>query len=282
MKVVATIAAVRAARPELGRLGLVPTMGFLHAGHLALAAQARAECEAVAVSIFVNPSQFGPNEDLARYPRDMEHDLALLEAGGVDLVFVPAVNEMYPAGFTTWVDVEQLSAPLEGAHRPGHFRGVATVVCKLLNIMMPERVYFGAKDAQQTVVVRRMVSDLALPSEVVVVPTVRETDGLALSSRNIYLDPAQRQAAGILYRALTAGRQAWLAGECNAQALRQLMVAMITAEPLAQIDYVSLAEPETLVELDAVADRALASLAVRFGTTRLIDNLIWERRAAAW
>ncbi len=275
MKVVETIAAVRAVRPELGRLGFVPTMGFLHAGHLALVAQARAECEAVAVSIFVNPSQFGPHEDLTRYPHDLPHDLALLKAGGVELVFVPAVTEMYPAGFSSWIDVEELSAPLEGAHRPGHFRGVATVVCKLLNIMTPERVYFGAKDAQQTVVVRRMVRDLALPSEVVVVPTVREADGLALSSRNIYLDPAQRQAATVLYRALKAGRQAWLGGERQAAALRQLMMALITAEPPARIDYVSVADPETLAELDIVTDRALASLAVRFGTTRLIDNLIW-------
>lgn len=275
MKVVRTIAEVRAIRPSLGHLGLVPTMGYLHRGHMELVARAKAECEAVAVSIFVNPTQFGPNEDLSRYPRDLPRDLALLEAAGVNLVFVPAVEEIYPSGFSTYVEVGQVADPLEGARRPGHFRGVATVVCKLFNIVTPEQAYFGQKDAQQTVVVRRMVRDLAMPVTIVVVPTVREADGLALSSRNVYLSAEERAAAPVLYRALQAARKAWQDEVQDAEHLRTWIRDIISAEPLARIDYVSIADPDTLQELETVGERALASLAVRFGNTRLIDNLIF-------
>lgn len=277
MQVVHTIAEVRTARPALGRLGLVPTMGYLHTGHLRLVEQAKQECETVAVSIFVNPLQFGPNEDLARYPRDLERDLTLLRDAGVALVFVPEVAEIYPPNFSTTVEVGVVTEVLEGARRPGHFRGVATVVCKLFNIIAAERAYFGQKDAQQTVVIRRMVRDLALPITVVVVPTARDTDGLALSSRNVYLDPAQRAAAPVLYRALQRAEQAWRDGEHDADQLRSLITTTIQAEPLAQIDYVSLADPDTLAELTTVLNHALASLAVRFGRTRLIDNLIFAK-----
>jgi pantoate--beta-alanine ligase len=201
MHVLEAVAAVRAARRELGILGLVPTMGYLHAGHMALVEQAKAENQAVAASIFVNPAQFGPAEDFARYPRDLPRDLAMLEAAGVDLVFVPPVAEMYSEGYSTYVEVEGITRLLEGAARPGHFRGVATVVCKLLNIMDAERAYFGQKDAQQTVVVQQMVRDLNLRTQIVVVPTVREADGLALSSRNAYLSPEERERALGLSRA---------------------------------------------------------------------------------
>ena len=268
-----TVDALRAARKGVGTLGLVPTMGALHAGHLALVERARAENSAVAVSIFVNPTQFGPNEDLARYPRDLPRDLRMLEAAGVALVFVPTVDEIYPEGFSTSVEVEGMARVLEGAARPGHFKGVATVVCKLLNIVDAERAYFGQKDAQQTVVVRRMARDLNMRTEIVVVPTVREPDGLALSSRNAYLGPAERAAAPVLYRALQAARSAWDAGERDAHALRGAMSAVLAREPLARVDYVSVADPWTLVELEHVTDGALLSLAVRIGRTRLIDNL---------
>ncbi|GAC1359721.1 MAG: pantoate--beta-alanine ligase [Herpetosiphon sp.] len=276
MKVVETIGAVRAARPAGSTRGFVPTMGFLHAGHMALVQRARAENAQVAVSIFVNPTQFGPHEDLARYPRDLRRDLEMLEAAAVDLVFVPTVEEMYPPGFDTYIDVGSVSAPLEGARRPGHFRGVATVVCKLLHVMEPERVYFGQKDAQQTVVIRKMVRDLAIDSEIIVVPTVREADGLALSSRNVYLTPDERAAAPVLLRALTAGQQQFLAGERSGDRLRAVVEQVIDSSRHAAIDYVSIADPHTLQELERVEDAALASLAVRFGTTRLIDNQLWH------
>lgn len=278
MQICTTIAECRAARERLtGSLGFVPTMGYLHAGHLALVRRAKAECAHVAVSIFVNPTQFGPHEDLERYPRDLPRDLALLENEGVDLVFAPSVAEMYPPGYSTYVEVGDVSAPLEGAHRPGHFRGVATVVCKLFNILQAERAYFGQKDAQQTVVIRRMVRDLNIPTTIVVVPTVREADGLALSSRNVYLSPEERAAAPVLYRALTAARERYAAGERDAEALRRLMHAIIAAEPLARIDYVSVADVETLREIEGpITTGALLSLAVRFGSTRLIDNLPLE------
>ncbi len=274
MQVLTTIAELRAARPALGRLGFVPTMGYLHVGHLALVARARAENDAVAVSIFVNPSQFGPREDLARYPRDLPRDLALLEAAGVAAVFTPTVEEMYPPDFSTWVEVEGVSAPLEGARRPGHFRGVATVVCKLMNCVCAEQVYFGQKDAQQVAVIRRMVHDLALPTTVIVAPTEREADGLAMSSRNVFLDPAERAAAPVLFRALGAAERAWQRGERSADALRSTMRALLAAEPLAAVDYVSVADGASLAELETVAPGALLSLAVRFGSTRLIDNLV--------
>jgi pantoate--beta-alanine ligase len=277
MEIIETIAAFRQARARFGRLGLVPTMGYLHAGHLSLVRQARAECGAVAVSIFVNPTQFGPREDLSRYPRDLERDLRLLREEQVDLVFLPSVAEIYPDGFSTFIDVRDVTEMLEGTVRPGHFQGVATVVCKLFNITQPARAYFGQKDAQQTVVVRRMARDLDLPLEVVVVPTVREPDGLAMSSRNVYLSAEQRQAATALYRALNAASARYTAGERDAEALRGAMRAVLDAEPLANPEYVSVADALTLRELDRVGEAgALCSLAVRFGATRLIDNLLLE------
>jgi pantoate--beta-alanine ligase len=275
MRVVHTIAEARAVRRALpGTWGFVPTMGYLHEGHLSLVRRARAENDRVAVSIFVNPTQFGPHEDYARYPRDLERDLRLLEPLGVDLVFVPSVEEMYPPGFQTWVIVEEVSRPLEGASRPGHFRGVATVVAKLFNILQPDRAYFGQKDAQQTVVIRRMVQDLNIPVEIVICPTVREPDGLAMSSRNTYLNPEERRAATVLFRALQAAKVRYEAGERDAERLREAMREVIRAEPLARIDYVSVAHPETLQELERVEGPALLSLAVYIGTTRLIDNLM--------
>jgi pantoate--beta-alanine ligase len=273
--IIETIAGFRQARARFGTLGLVPTMGYLHAGHLSLVRQARAECGAVAVSIFVNPTQFGPSEDLARYPRDLDRDLQLLEGELTDLVFVPSLAEMYPAGYGTSVEVRGVTEMLEGAVRPGHFAGVATVVCKLLNIVQPTRAYFGQKDAQQTVVVRQMARDLNLPAEIVVGPTVREPDGLAMSSRNVYLTPEERRAAVALSRALGAAQARYAAGERDAEALRQAMRAVLDAEPLARVEYISAADPLTLRELDgAIEAGALLSLAVRFGKTRLIDNLV--------
>lgn len=277
MKVLHTVAEFRQARAAFDVLGFVPTMGYLHQGHLALVEQARRECPAVAVSIFVNPTQFGPNEDYARYPRDTDRDLALLEAAGVDLVFIPSVEEMYPPGFGTYVIQPTADEVLEGAARPGHFRGVATVVCKLFNIVQPTKSYFGQKDAQQTVVVRQMVRDLNLPVEIVIVPTVREPDGLALSSRNVYLNAEQRAAAPVLYRALRTAAERYAAGERDAETLRAVMRSVLAGEPLARPDYVSVAHPLTLRELDwIVADGALLSLAVRFDQVRLIDNWLLE------
>jgi pantoate--beta-alanine ligase len=271
MRVLHTVAEMRAARAGLPDLGLVPTMGYLHEGHLSLVARARAECAAVAASIFVNPTQFGPNEDLSRYPRDLPRDLALLEARGVDLVFAPDAAEMYPQGFATEIRVGGVTEVLEGAVRPGHFAGVATVVAKLFNIVQPTRAYFGQKDAQQSVVIKKLVRDLNLPVQVVVAPTVREPDGLALSSRNSYLTAEQRAQAPALYRALTAAKARFDAGEGDAEALRQAMRAELTGFT---VDYVSVADAETLRELDRVDGRALASMAVRLGATRLIDNLV--------
>lgn len=271
-----TIARFREARAALqGTLGFVPTMGYLHQGHLALVHRAKAECNHVVVSIFVNPTQFGPQEDLARYPRDLPRDRELLRGEGVDLIFAPSAEEMYPQPYHTYVDVEGITAPLEGARRPGHFRGVATVVCKLFNIVGADRAYFGQKDAQQTVVIRQMVRDLDIPTEVVIVPTVREHDGLAMSSRNVYLDSAQRAAAPVLYRALQAAANHYRAGERNAATLRAAIHDTLAQEPLAQIEYVSVADGQTLSEIEeAIEHAALVSLAVRFGTTRLIDNIV--------
>lgn len=273
--VISTIAAFRAARSTLGTLGFVPTMGFLHEGHLSLVRQAKRECGSAAVSIFVNPAQFGPNEDLARYPRALDHDLALLKAIGTDLIFVPDVAEIYPIGYSTYVTVEGVTEGLEGAVRPGHFRGVATVVCKLLNIVQAERAYFGQKDAQQCAVIRQMARDLALPTDIVIGPTVREPDGLAMSSRNSYLSTEDRRAATVLSRALHAAEERYNAGERDAEALRQLVRELLAGEPRATPDYVSIADPLTLRELTTIAERgALLSLAVRFGTTRLLDNVV--------
>jgi pantoate--beta-alanine ligase len=263
-----------------GSFGLVPTMGALHAGHLALVRRARAECPHVGVSIFVNPTQFGPSEDFTRYPRTLEQDLRALETLGVDVVWAPSPEEVYPPGAQTWVTVENVSAPLEGARRPGHFRGVATVVAKLFNAFTPDRAYFGQKDAQQVAVIKRMALDLNFPLEVVVCPIIREPDGLALSSRNRYLNPADRQAAIVLYRALCAAQAALVQGERDGNRVRAVMAEIIAAEPLARADYVSAADPDSLEELGQIGPQALLSLAVRVGTTRLIDNFLL--RAGQW
>lgn len=282
MRLLRTVAEFRQARSTYGTLGLVPTMGALHAGHLSLVQYAAAECDAVAVSIFVNPTQFGPQEDFAHYPRDIERDLQLLRDYRVNLVFAPDLAEMYPPGFATFVQVEQLSQPLEGAARPGHFRGVATVVCKLFLITGANRAYFGQKDAQQTVVVRRMVNDLNIPIVVRVCPTLREADGLAMSSRNVYLTPDQRQAAPVLYRALSKAQALYEQGQRDAEVLRATMRAVLAAEPLAAAEYVSAADPQTLDELDVIGNEGvLLSLAVRIGRTRLIDNILLPQADAS-
>jgi pantoate--beta-alanine ligase len=278
MHTVSTIPELRLARQHLpAPVGLVPTMGYLHEGHLSLVRAARSECASVVASIFVNPTQFGPREDLAAYPRDLPRDLSLLESAGADLVWTPTPEIMYPPGYQTWVTVDDLTLPLEGAMRPGHFRGVTTVVAKLFNAVQPDRAYFGQKDAQQARVIQQMVGDLDFPVQVVVCPIVREPDGLAMSSRNAYLNPAERQAATVLSRALGASRSAWQAGERDAGRLRQVMSATINAEPLARLQYVSCADPQTLQEIEGpVSGHALLSMAVFIGKTRLIDNLIVE------
>jgi pantoate--beta-alanine ligase len=275
METVVDISELRKIRGTLpGVFGLVPTMGALHEGHLALVRRACRECAHVGVSIFVNPAQFGPSEDLNSYPRDLERDLSRLAPLGVDLVWTPEPAAVYPPDFQTWITVEDVTRPLEGSRRPGHFRGVATVVAKLFNVFTPAKAYFGQKDAQQVAVIRRMVTDLNFPIDIVVCPTVREPDGLALSSRNAYLSAADRQAAPVLFRALSAARACYAAGERDGAALRASMSAVLAAEPRARVDYVSAADPESLCELDGAADRVLVSLAVRVGKTRLIDNLL--------
>jgi len=276
METVETISELRAARLRLPQpVGLVPTMGYLHEGHLSLVRAARSECASVVVSIFVNPTQFGPTEDLASYPRDLHRDLQLLEQEGVDLVWAPDAEEMYPPGFQTWVTVEEVARPLEGSMRPGHFRGVATVVAKLFNAVQPQRAYFGQKDAQQAAVICQMVRDLNFNLEVIVCPIVREPDGLAMSSRNTYLNPKERRAATVLYRSLSAARQAYQAGERDADRLRQIMAETIQSEPLARLQYISCADAETLQEISgSIAGRALLSMAVFVGKTRLIDNFV--------
>lgn len=283
MRVISTIQELRAARAGLERgrtLGFVPTMGYLHSGHISLVELARQECDFVAVSIFVNPTQFGPKEDFSRYPRDTERDLAMLGEAGASWVFMPGVEEIYPPGFSTYVQVREVTKRLEGEARPGHFEGVATIVAKLFNLVQPHRAYFGQKDAQQVVVIKKMVSDLNFPLEIRVGQTLREPDGLAMSSRNVYLNSEERRAALVLYRALTAARQLWDQGERRGSTLRDAMSRTLAAEPLARPDYVSAADPATLEELDDTgeAQEALASLAVRIGNTRLIDNMVLKRK----
>ena len=266
---------LRAARFSLkGTVGLVPTMGYLHEGHLSLIRRAKAECDHVAVSIFVNPTQFGANEDLSKYPRDLERDLSLIEPLGVDLVWNPTSEIMYPTGYQTWVEVEAMTRPLEGAMRPTHFKGVTTVVAKLFNGVQPHKAYFGQKDAQQVAVIRQMVRDLNFPVEIVVCPTSREADGLAMSSRNVYLDPAQRQAATVLFRSLSAAKAAYEQGERDGEKLREKMKEILASEPLAQVQYVSCADYDTLEELTVIKGKALLSMAVFLGKTRLIDNFV--------
>jgi len=259
---------------SLGSVGFVPTMGYLHDGHLALVKQARTENSIVVASIFVNPTQFGPTEDFKAYPRDTERDLAMLRKEKTDIVFMPTAEEMYPEGFNSWVEVEKVTDRLEGSYRPGHFKGVATVVAKLFNIVEPTRAYFGQKDAQQALVIKKMVADLNMNLEVIVAPTVRESDGLAMSSRNIYLNPQERQAATVLFKALTLVQNLRGKGERNAETIRQEMTSLISKEPLAKIEYISIADAQTLEELSKIGRLALASLAVRIGKTRLIDNVL--------
>ncbi|MGH2474648.1 MAG: pantoate--beta-alanine ligase [Candidatus Limnocylindrales bacterium] len=275
--IVRTRADLRAALADAARpLGLVPTMGWLHDGHQALMRQARAENGTSVVSIFVNPRQFTEADDYRQYPRDEARDLEICEAEGVDVVFAPAVGEVYPPGFDTSVSVGAVARPLEGAARPGHFDGVATVVAILFGLVRADRAYFGQKDAQQVMVIRQMARDLAIGTEVVACPTIREPDGLAMSSRNVHLSSDERAAATVLRRALVAARDAWAAGERSAEALRARMRAILAGEPLATVDYVSVADGRTLAELETIDGPALASLAVRFGTTRLIDNEILD------
>jgi len=279
VEVVTTIEEVRAIRRRQGAatLGFVPTMGYLHEGHLELVRRARRENDQVAVSIYVNPTQFAPSEDLSRYPRDLARDLALLGAEGVSFVFVPDDATMYPPNFQTRIIIGDVTQPLEGARRPTHFEGVAVVVAKLFNIVRPTRAYFGQKDAQQTVVVRQLVRDLNLDLDIIVCPTVREPDGLAMSSRNKYLIGEQRPAATVLNRTLRAAGRLWADGTHNGEALRQTMLAVLAEEPLAQVDYVSAADPTTLTEWTAdipPGAGVLLSLAVFIGRTRLIDNFL--------
>ncbi len=263
MKVAETAAEARAAHPTEGTVGLVPTMGALHDGHLSLVRAARVECDFVTVSVFVNPAQFGPHEDLARYPRDEAGDLKLLAAGGADLVFLPAAEEIYPPGFDEWIDVAGVSEGLEGDSRPGHFRGVATVCARLFSILEPDRAYFGQKDAQQAEVIARLIADLDLGIELRVLPTVRDADGVALSSRNAYLSDAEREAARAIPRALAAGEEAFRRGDDPAAAAR----AVLQAEPGLEIDYAETAHWNT---------RTVLAVAVRAGGTRLIDNVVLE------
>jgi pantoate--beta-alanine ligase len=274
VKVVRTRAELRAALAAAPRpVGFVPTMGWLHAGHTSLLERARADDATVVVSIFVNPRQFGEASDFTKYPRNEARDLAICEAAGVDLVFAPSVEEVYPPGFDTTVSVGAIAQPLEGAARPGHFDGVATVVAILFTLVGAERAYFGLKDYQQVRVIRRMALDLALPTEVVALDTVREPDGLALSSRNARLSPAGRAAAPVIRRALLAGLACATDGERDAVAIRESMSAVLATEPLAEPDYVSVADPDTLEELATIGETgALLSMAVRIEGIRLIDN----------
>ena len=275
MQVIETVADFRAVERSCPRpLGLVPTMGYLHEGHLSLVRRARADNATAAASIFVNPTQFAESEDLSTYPRDMEGDLEKLRREGVDLVFAPSASEVYPPGFDTAIDVGAIATRLEGEHRPGHFTGVATVVCKLLTITRPDNVYFGQKDAQQCLVIKRLNADLNLGANVVVMPTVRDPDGLALSSRNAYLTPEDRQSALSLSRALRFAETMCAEGIRDAATLRTQMTMVLNTEPTASIDYVSIADAETLEELATIDRPALVSLAVRIGSVRLIDNVV--------
>jgi pantoate--beta-alanine ligase len=276
MKVVHSVGALRRARADMGVTGLVPTMGSLHRGHISLVEHASADNDAVAVSIFVNPTQFGPNEDLTKYPRSLPHDLAMLESAGVALVFAPEPADIYPPGFASSIDVGRIGKVLEGAARPGHFAGVATVVAKLINLVQPSYIYMGQKDAQQCVVVKAMVRDLDMTVQVVVCPTVREGDGLAMSSRNMYLTPEQRIHAPALYRGLRAAEMIFGEGERRAIALRAAVLAEIDTVTRFEMDYISVADAHSLEEVETVRGPAIISLAARLGSTRLIDNVIVE------
>jgi pantoate--beta-alanine ligase len=277
MKIIETVSEMQAIRKELkGTVGFVPTMGYLHEGHMTLVRRARKENDYAVASIFVNPTQFGPNEDFDRYPRDYPRDFGLLEKESCDFVYLPTPQQMYPEGYNTWVEVYKVTDRLEGAVRPGHFKGVATVVNKLFNIVQPTRAYFGQKDAQQCVVVRKMVKDLNMNLEFIVVPTVREKDGLAMSSRNVYLNPEERQQAPALYKALSTARDLWSKGERNTDLLRLKMIDILKLAPIGKIEYISIADALTLRELENADPPAVISMAVRFGKTRLIDNILLE------
>src|SRR5271169_1090102 len=278
MKIFSTIpetrAACRDARASRKRLGLVPTMGALHEGHLSLVRAAKARCDAVAVSIFVNPTQFGPTEDLSKYPRQFDRDCQLLEKEGVEILFAPAVEEIYPQGAVTWVVVEGLSEKLDGRSRPGHFRGVTTIVAKLFHIIEPEAAYFGQKDAAQLAVIRRMVRDLNFAVEIVACPIVREADGLAMSSRNAYLDAQQRQQALVLHHALMLVKKSWQGGERNSATLVAAGRAEVAAEQAVRLDYFEIVDPDNLDPVESVASGALVAVAAFVGATRLIDNIL--------
>jgi pantoate--beta-alanine ligase len=269
--------ASRAARRAGKRLGFVPTMGALHEGHLSLVRAAKTACDLVAASIFVNPTQFGPNEDLAKYPRSLERDCDLLEREGVELLFAPAVEEMYPAGAVTWVTVETLSDKLDGRSRPGHFRGVTTVVAKLFHVVEPDAAFFGQKDAAQVAIIRRMVRDLNLAVEIVVCPIVREADGLAMSSRNAYLDPERRKRALVLHRSLMRVQGLAEAGERNAARLLAAGREEIAREDSVRLDYIEIVDADTLDPVDDVSGSALVAVAAFVGSTRLIDNVLLEK-----
>ncbi|MDD5703031.1 MAG: pantoate--beta-alanine ligase [Dehalococcoidales bacterium] len=277
MQIINTIAEMKKVRRALkGTIGFVPTMGYLHEGHLTLVRQAREANDFIVVSIFVNPTQFGPHEDFDRYPRDYPRDFALLEKENTDFVFLPPPEEMYPAGFNTWVDVDKVTEQLEGAVRPGHFRGVATVVAKLFNIVAPARAYFGQKDAQQCVVIKKMAADLNMDLDIIIVPTVREPDGLAMSSRNIYLSPEERRQAPVLFQSLSLARQMWDGGERDSAKIHQAMSDLIRGKSSGDIDYISIADAINLQEMEKANPPLVISLAVRFGKTRLIDNILLE------
>jgi pantoate--beta-alanine ligase len=277
MMVIETIPEMKAVRLKLKEpVGFVPTMGYLHEGHMSLVRKASAENKAVVVSIYVNPTQFGPREDLSKYPRDLKRDLAMLEKEGVDIVFFPSDKEMYPSGYDTWVTVDNLTKQLEGDSRPTHFKGVTTVVNKLFNIVQPANSYFGQKDAQQALVLKKMAIDLNMNLNVIVYPTIREPDGLAMSSRNVYLTPEQRKGAPVLYQSLLLAKDLFAIGERNAAVILEQMITLIQKEPLANIDYISINDTETLAVLITIKKSALVSMAVRFGNTRLIDNIILE------
>lgn len=277
MKKVIRLNDLRDARTALsGSIGFVPTMGFLHEGHLSLVERACSEQDSVVVSIFVNPTQFAPTDDLDAYPRDIARDAALLQEAGADLLWMPTNEIMYPPDFQTWVEVNEITKPLEGEKRPGHFRGVTTIVTKLFNAVQPQAAYFGQKDAQQVAVIKQMVRDLNMPIEIIASPIVRERDGLAMSSRNSYLNPTERQAALVLSKSLQKAKSVYENGERDADILRKQMEEIINAEPLARLEYVSCADYTSLTELDIVERKALLSMAVYIGKTRLIDNLILE------
>jgi pantoate--beta-alanine ligase len=275
MEVVTSVEQMKKLRHQIkGSVGFVPTMGFLHQGHLSLVKQSKTDTDITVTSIYVNPTQFGPGEDFKKYPRDTKRDFELLEIEHNNIVFMPSSEEMYPEHYDTWVEVGELTNYLEGKRRPGHFKGVTTIVNKLFNIVSPDKAYLGQKDAQQVVVLQKMVKDLNMNVEIVVMPTLRETDGLAMSSRNVYLNPDERRAAPVLYKSLILARQLRGKGETNSATIKDKMISLITNEPLISIDYISIADCDTLRELPQLNERSLVSLAAKLGNTTLIDNLI--------